>query len=195
MRKVPSAIFVGLLLGSSPVFAAEAVSAADAGFEQTLELLGIRFKVSATNEGSLNRLTIRPTGAGITNSAIETGIDGSVTGAEVADLNNDGSPEIYVYVTSAGSGSYASLAAYAANDKKSLSPIYLPPLADNPKLSKGYMGHDQLSLGDGFLLQRFPLYRDGDSNATPSGGIRQVHYQLVQGEAGWQLEVDKVADN
>ena len=51
---------------------------------------------------------------------------GSVSGAEVADPNADGSPK--VYVTSAGSGSYGSLVAYAANHRKSLSEIVLPPL-------------------------------------------------------------------
>ena len=50
-----------------------------------------------------------------------------VAGAEVADINWDGSPEIYVYVTSASSGSYGSLVAYLANRRKSLSEIHLPP--------------------------------------------------------------------
>jgi len=128
------------------------------------------------------------------NSQIDTEIDGRVTGTEVADLNNDGSPEIYVYVTSAGSGSYASLVAYAVNDKKSLSPIYLPPLGDNPDLSKGYMGHDQLRTAEGGLVQRFPLYRDGDSNAKPTGGTRQIQYKLVPGEGGWKFKADRVTE-
>ena len=195
LRKWPAALFSGLLLGCSPVFAAEPISAADVGFVKTLELLDITFKISATKQGSLNQLSILATGSGLTDSNINTEIDGSLTDAEVADLNKDGSPEIYVFVTSAGSGSYASLVAYAANDNKSLSQIYLPPLTDTPELAKGYMGHDQLSLGDDVLLRRFPLYRDGDSNAAPSGGTRQIQYQLVQGEAGWRLEVSKVADN
>jgi hypothetical protein len=118
-----------------------------------------------------------------------------VTTAEVADLNQDGAPEIYVYVTSAGSGSYASLVAYAANDQQSLSEIQLPPLADDPTLSEGYMGHDQLSLGNGVLQRRFPLYRDGDSNAAPTGGTRQIDYRLVADEAGWQLRVADVKDS
>jgi hypothetical protein len=50
-------------------------------------------------------LTITPSGLSIANDVIKQEIDGSVTGAEVADVNADGSPEIYVYVNSAGSGS------------------------------------------------------------------------------------------
>ncbi|MBF7728955.1 PliI family lysozyme inhibitor of I-type lysozyme [Pseudomonas sp. N040] len=169
-------------------------NAANAPFEQTLALHGISFKVSATHQGSLNQLRIVPSGLAIDNSPIEREIDGSVTAAEVADINADGSPELYVYVTSAGSGSYASLVAYSANHNKSLSEIYLPPLADNPTLGKGFMGHDELRTVEGVLVQRFPLYREGDSNAQPTGGTRQIQYKLVPGEANWQLKVDRVVD-
>ena len=88
------------------------------GFDKVLKLQDITFHIVATNEGSLNQLTITPSGLEIVNR---------VTGAEVADINADGSPEIYVYVTSAGSGSYGTLVAYSANNKKSLSEILSTP--------------------------------------------------------------------
>lgn len=165
------------------------------GFQKTLTLSGIRFEVRSTDQGSLNQLEILPAGLGMDNTSIRREIDGRVTGAEVADLNADGSPEIYVYVTSAGSGSYASLVAFAANDKQSLSEIYLPPLTDNPALANGYMGHDQLHTAEGMLVQRFPLYREGDSNAAPGGGTRQIQYKLVRAEAGWALKVERVVED
>ena len=117
-----------------------------------------------------------------------------VTGAEVADLNADGSPEIYVYVTSAGSGSYGSLVAYSVNRRKSLSEIYLPPVTEDKAASKGYMGHDEFAVGEGALLHRFPVYRDTDTNAKPTGGTRQLQYKLVPGEAGWVLKVDRMVE-
>lgn len=43
----------------------------------------------------------------------------------------------YVYVTSAGSGSYGSLIAYASNRNKSLSAVSLPSLEDDPEAAKG----------------------------------------------------------
>ena len=163
-------------------------------FDRTLELQGIRFTVQCATEGSRNMLRIVPAGLEIDNSPIERTIDGTVTGAEAADLNADGSPEIYVYVTSAGSGSYGSLVAYAANRRKSLSEIYLPPVAENKTASKGYMGHDQFAVVESVLVQRFPVYRDTDTNSKPTGGTRQLQYKLVPGEAGWILKVDKVVD-
>ncbi len=160
-------------------------------FDKVLTLQGITFHVVATNEGSLNQLTITPSGLEISNSVIKQEIDGSVTGAQIADINADGSPEIYVYVNSAGSGSYGTLVAYSANNKKSLSGIYLPPLEDDKKNSVGYMGHDEFTIIENNFVRRFPVYNEGDANCCPKGGTRQLHYKLLAGEAGWQLKLLK----
>jgi hypothetical protein len=179
-------------LAESP--APPATAARPAGFDQTLDLQGITFHVSSANVGSLNRLRIEPKGLKGDNAVILQEIEGTVTMAEVADLNVDGSPEVYVYVTSAGSGSHGSLVAYAANKGRSLSAIFLPPLADDPKASKGYMGHDEFRVVENTLVRRFPVYRDGDTNAQPTGGTRQVQYKLNAGEAGWVLRPDRTED-
>jgi len=168
--------------------------ASPAGFEQTLSLQGITFKVTCPNASSINTLTIEPSGLEIDNSPISREVDGTVTGAEVEDLNADGSPEIYVYVQSAGSGSYGSLVAYSANRKKSLSEIYLPPVADNPEASKGYMGHDEFAVVENTFVQRFPIYAEGDTNAAPTGKTRQLQYKLEAGEAGWVLRLDRTVE-
>ena len=169
-------------------------TSAEMMFNQTLELQGISFQVMSANSGSLNNLLIIPTGLEIDNSPILEEIDGRVNGAEVADLNNDGSPEIYVYITSAGSGSYGSLVAYSANRRKSLSSIYLPPIMENQVAKKGYMGHDEFAVVETSLVRRYPVYQQTDSNAKPTGGTRQLQYKLIPGEASWLLKVDKVVD-
>ena len=155
---------------------------------------GITFRVTSPNSGSINEVTITPSGLEIDNSPVTVEVDGTVTGAEVADLNFYGSPEIYVYATSAGSGSYGSLIAYGTNNRKSMSPIYLPPVVDHPEASKGYMGHDEFAVVELGLVQRFPIYREGDTNAEPTGGTRQVQYKLEAGEAGWVLRPDRVVE-
>ena len=162
------------------------------GFDQTLSLQGISFHVTSANTGSVNKVRIQPKGLKIDNQPIEKEIDGTMIGAEVADLNVDGSPEIYVYATSAGSGSYGSLVAYSANKGKSLSEIYLPSLQDDAKASKGYMGHDQFRVVESSLVRRFPLYGDKDTNAKPTGGTRQIQYKLKAGEAGWVLKPQRI---
>ncbi|MCU0230212.1 MAG: PliI family lysozyme inhibitor of I-type lysozyme [Acidobacteria bacterium] len=187
--------------GAAPSHAATAPAAppvatapAATGFDRTLALQGISFRVTCPNDSSLNQVTITPSGLEVDNAPVAREADGTVVGAEVADLNIDGSPEIYVYVQSAGSGSYGSLIAFAANRKKSLSEIHLPPVADDPKASKGYMGHDEFAVVESTFVQRFPLYAEGDSNAQPSGKTRQLQYKLKPGEAGWVLRVDKIVE-
>ncbi len=173
--------------------AATLVSAAD--FDKILKLQGITFHVKATNEGSLNQLTITPKGLTGVNHAVTREIDGAVVDAEVADLNKDGFPEVYVYIVSAGSGSYGSLVAYASNSNKSMTEIYLAPLEDDKKNSVGYMGHDKFTVIENSLERRFPVYNEGDANCCPKGGIRQIEYKLVAGEAGWILKVKKSTDS
>jgi hypothetical protein len=170
------------------------VTSQSAGFDRTLSEQGVTFHVSSPNVGSINTLRIQPSGLKADNALIERQIEGTVTGAEVADLNVDGSPELYVYVTSAGSGSHGSLVAYAANKGKSLSEIYLPPIEEDKAAAKGYMGHDEFAVVESTLVRRFPVYKDGDTNSQPTGGTRQIQYKLKAGEAGWILRPDKIVN-
>lgn len=173
---------------------ASATSCAAEPFKSTLELQGFFFAIEATNGGSINQLTITPTGLREDNKPVVSEIDGTVSGAEIGDLDGNGFPEVYVYVTSAGSGSYGSLVAYAVNNGKSMTPIYLPPITDDAKASKGYMGHDAFAVLEGVLGRRFPIYKEGDTNSEPSGKSRQIQYKLAPGEAGWVLRVEDITE-
>ena len=188
-----TAICVAMLTLGSTTVCAEAGEPSSPFFAQMV-LQGVTFQVESPNEGSINLVTVRAETPEGQLGPIEVEADGTITNVEVVDLNADGYPEIYVYVNSAGSGSYGSLIAYASNRNRSLSEIYLPPLEDDPDASRGYMGHDTFAVGEGALLRRFPVYREGDTNAEPSGGTRQVQYRLEAGEAGWRLVPYNVVD-
>jgi hypothetical protein len=142
-----------------------AAASSAAGFDQKLSLQSITFHVTCPNDSSAPTLTITPSGLAIDNSAMTKEVDGHVVLAEVADLNVDGSPE-----------------------------IYLPPIADDPKASKGYMGHDEFRVVESTLVRRFPVYREGDANAKPTGGTRQIQYKLAAGEEGWVLRAARVVE-
>jgi hypothetical protein len=171
--------------------AAAGMVSAGAAFDRVLELHGITFRVTSANSDGANVVRIVPQGLEIDNSPIERRINGVVTGAEVGDLNVDRSPEVYVYVREPGSAARSVLVAYAANRRKSLSEIYLAPVAENPALSKGYRGHDEFALVENVLAQRFPIYRNGDTDNKSTGGMRQLQYKLVPGEAGWVLKLGR----
>lgn len=167
---------------------------ANAAFDKKLDALGISFHVLATTGTAANTLQIIPAGLKSDNAPIERKIEGFVTGAEWADINSDGSPEIYVYVTSPKPDGNVTLVAYSANNKKSLSEIYLPSLADDPKLSKGFNGHSDIAVVENVVAQRFPIYSGSGADARPIGKMRQVQYKLKRGEAGWVLKVDRVEE-
>jgi hypothetical protein len=152
------------------------------------------FEVQASAGSSINQLSIKPKGLASGNEELVDELDGSAYGAELADLDGNGWPEIYVYVASAGSGSYGSLVAYAVNAGKSVTPIYLPSMEDSPETVAGYMGHDQFAVVENRLVRRFPVYLENDTNAAASGGTRQLQYRLEPGEAGWLLRLDRVVD-
>ncbi len=160
-------------------------------FDRKFEMHGITFRVASPNSASGNRVAVTTTGLTIDNSPWVQEVDGVVTGAEVADINADLSPEIYVYVQGRDKEARAALVAYSANKKRSLSAITLPELAAQPGATKGYCGHDEMAVVESVIARRFRIC---DENGQPSGKWRQLQYKLVPGEAGWQLRVDRMIE-
>jgi hypothetical protein len=73
---------------------------------------------------------------------------------------------------------------WVTTKKGTLLPINMPELSG--QTAKGYQGHDTFAVVEDTLSRRFPIYKTGDTNARPTGGLRQVNYKLVPGEASWQ---------
>lgn len=152
-------------------------------FNKVLILQNIGFDIKTTGKGSIQQLTIQPFGLKKENRKISMEVDGSVTGAEIEDLNSDGFPEILIFTVSAGSGSYGNVIGYSVNNGKSVSQITFPDITENNEASKGYMGHDEFAIVENSLVRRFKTYNEGDANSTPTGNLRQLQYKLVDGEA------------
>ena len=87
-------------------------------FFAQMVLQDVTFQVESPNAGSINPVTVSAETSDGSIGKMETEADGTITNVEVEDLNADGYPEIYIYVNSAGSGSYGSLIAYASNKNK-----------------------------------------------------------------------------
>lgn len=165
-----------------PQPAATAVAPAEATtpFNRTLELQGIRFEVDSPNRPGGNTVRIATDGLSNGASIIDRDIPGAVVGADVGDLDADGSPEIYIHVGASPSSGRAALVAYTANRGKSLSDIYLPPLEDAPGAAIGFVGPEAMAVVESSLARRFPI---------EGGKTRQLQYRLHAGEAGWQFRL------
>ena len=137
-----------------------------APFEKSATLHGITFQVTSPNATSKNSTTLTPTGLSGDNNPDTVETTALVTGAEVADINADGSPEIDIYTKDAIQ--YAGIVAYSANNKKSLSEIFLPEMGAN---AKGYRGNDEFAVVEGIIARRFPIDPEDAGKAEPTGKL------------------------
>lgn len=163
-------------------------------FAEVLTMQNIGFSVETTGKGSIQQLSVQPFGLKTDNSIVKMEIEGRVTNAEVGDLNCDGFPELLIYTSSAGSGSYGNVIGFSVNNGKSMSQIYFPNITDNPKANKGFMGHDEFAIVETTLVQRFKTYNNNDQNAKPTGVMRQIQYKLKDGEASRKFVIDKIIE-
>jgi hypothetical protein len=163
-------------------------------FEKTLSLQGITFMVQTRGEGSIRQLTVNTQGLEGSDGPFELEIDGSVANTEVEDLNSDGYPELLIYTSSAGSGSYGNVIAFSVLSGRSMVPVVFPDITDSPEASKGYMGHDEFTLVERTLARKFPIYKEGDSNSNPTGGTRQIAYKMEAGENAPVFRIDNITD-
>lgn len=135
--------------------------------------------VSVFGEGSIRTLRLEWSDS----SRMEREVEGIVADAYFNDLDQNGSPELYIMVNSAGSGGYGDVIGYLYS-KDSLSEIKFPSPEPDNSLFNGYMGHDSIFISNNQLLRKFPVYRQGDPNSAPSGGERTLLYTLKCIEAG-----------
>lgn len=142
------------------------------------------YRIYCNNKGlEKNTITITPVGFESGAREVSFEIKGKVAKAEADDLNNDGFPDMVVYVYTGDGNVYGKVIGIYSDKNTDIRPIMFPDILDDPKLKIGYKGHDEFSLMEGSLMRRFPVYQNPDStNASPSGVIRQIQYRVMPGE-------------
>jgi hypothetical protein len=163
-------------------------------FDTTLERQGVVFHVICPNDRPMPVVTITAAGRGSPGRPYTRQVSGVVLGAETADLDGDGLPEVYVYAQASGDREEASLVAVAAREGDALVEIALAPLADGAGLDRGFRGHDGLRVAGDRLNRWWPLYKAGNRDDAPAGGWRQVRYLLEARGPVWRLRPDRVTD-
>jgi len=180
MRHVWMTFGFWLILGFPQPVHAEGPFSWEGGFGS------VSFKVGAVRQGENSVVTITPSGLSVTNEPVVREMKGVVEGAEVADLNADQNLELYIYAKSASGSPITSVIGFSVNNGKSMSDIYFPPLAEDPRNSKGFSGNDDMAAVESAFVHRFPV--QGTSKT------RQLQFKLKQGEAGWIMVLDKVVE-
>jgi hypothetical protein len=169
---------------------AGALTSMAAPFDQTLEAEGFSIRITSPSAPEKNDIILQPKGLKSVNDPVTLSVDGLLTRAFLEDVDGDNSPELFLILTGSGSGSYGEALAFSTNGKKALTPIVIDECA--PKILEGYMGHDEFEVMENTLVRRFPVYKTGDTNSSPTGGWRQIQYKLKPGEAAWHFRIDRV---
>lgn len=163
--------------------AAPATAATPVSFRKEVNEGDHRFVLQTTGEGVQRQLELRVEKNGkelATNTQL---VEGTVSDAVATNLNDDKYPELLVFISDAGSGSYGQLIGYEFlnQGRRTLS---LPELSG--PAAQGYQGHDTFKVEGKQVVRSFPIYLDADPNCCPSGGQRIVHYELPVGSAAFQ---------
>ena len=159
-------------------------------FDQKLDGGRFSVRIQSPNTPEKNSIILTPKGLKKSNAPITVSVENQVARAFLADMDGDNSPELFLVLANSGSGSYGEVLAYSTNGRKSLTPIVIERPAK--KDMAGYMGHDAFEVMENTFVRRFPVYKKGDTNASPTGGYRQFQYKLKPGEAAWQMKIDRV---
>lgn len=153
--------------------------------DTTMKVGKTGYRISCRNrEIRENQMGIRPIGFESTaNQNMNFPIRGRIWKVMVDDLNGDGVADLILFIYTDSAAIHGTVLAFISDGTKTIVPAGLPDVQLDGKLNSGYKGHDQFSMLEGTLLQRFPVYKPDDKD-VPTGGNRVVQYQLSKIESG-----------
>lgn len=116
---------------------------------------------------------------------IEKDIKGNVSNISVADLDNDGHPELYVFSISAGTEMNGKVYGFVIAGKGA---VRINTAALDTLQEKDYKGRDSFYINGKDFIRTYPAYREGQPDALTADTRRIIHYQLRKTTNGYLLE-------
>lgn len=163
-------------------------------YDSTLKIGKAGFKIFCLNKTpDRNTLTIRPIGFKSEAREASLEIKARVLSAEIDDLNNDGFPEVIIFIMDPKGNK--SLFCISSKENERMDPIFFPDITDDMRLSKGYRGQDEFKLVEGILFRKFPIFDTDTAIKQPTNKVRQILYRVIPGEQGsWKFKSFKDFD-
>jgi hypothetical protein len=150
-------------------------------YDSTLKIGKVGYRVFCMNRSiEKNAISIRPIGFKSEGRDINLDLKGKVASSEIEDLNNDGFPDLVVYVTEKSGN--ANLFSIVSKENETIEPVILPDITNDMQMSKGYRGGDDYKLVEGILFRKFPVYESDTAIKTPTNKVRQILYRVVRGD-------------
>ncbi|MCX8472977.1 MAG: hypothetical protein ORN85_04945, partial [Sediminibacterium sp.] len=110
---------------------------------------------------------------------LELPIKGKVLYSEIDDVDNDGNPDLLIFIQP-NQTNYVSVLAIRSVDNENIEPIDFPDILDDKRLREFYKGNDSYSLLEGTLIRSFPIITDTVS-PTPQIKYMKIIYRVVPG--------------
>ena len=150
-------------------------------YDSTLKIGKVGYRVFCMNRSlEKNTMSIRPIGFKTEGREINLDLKGKVASSEIEDLNNDGFPDLVIYVTEQSGNT--NLFSIVSKENETVEPIVLPDITNDMQMSKGYRGEDDYRLVEGVLFRKFPIYESDTTIKTPTNKVRQILYRVVKGD-------------
>ncbi|KGE87910.1 MAG: hypothetical protein ACE362_13770 [Phaeodactylibacter xiamenensis] len=149
-------------------------------FEEKLTEGTVSFIVESPNSSS-NYFTLNTEGMSVRNEETKMEINGAVVRAQLADLNQDSYPEVYIF-TRTDDGT-KEVYAFASYRNRSYGQIYMAE-AENTANQRGREGVETFELTETALLRKFSTPQNGQRNGNP----QMITYALKKGETSYRLE-------
>jgi len=172
-------LFFGLLFLSTQGFGQKLNK-----YDSTLKIGKAGFRIMCLNKSSdENSLNIKPIGFKNEAREVHLVLKAKVVSSEIDDLNNDGFPDLVIYIMD-NTGKITVFSVTSKNNER-LELIYFPDITNDLQLSKGYRGNDEYKLVEGILFRKFPIYELDTNIKTPTNKIRQIMYRVIPGDDGY----------
>lgn len=144
-----------------------------ARYDKTLRFNVYSFSVSADDTASVRQMTIKAYRGKLLLTNFKVQLNGTVTNAEVADLDKNGFPELYIYSTNENSLGRVHAWQFLAERKAAITPVNWPLATD-----KAYMGQDSLWVDRASLCRKYPAYQVVKGKKVATGYTHWVRYRL-----------------
>jgi hypothetical protein len=143
------------------------------------------YKVRCSNsKKDANEVNVRLVGFEKEARGMNVMLNGQMSMAMIDDFNSDGFPDLLVVAYTGPNFQYGTAYAFASKENKSLLLFATKDIMLDGKLKPGYRGHDQFSLFEGSVIQKFPIYNQDDPDDKPTAGTRVIQYQMAMSENG-----------
>ena len=150
-------------------------------YDSTMKIGKAGYRVFCMNRSNeQNVLNIRPIGFKAEVREVNIELRAKVSAAEIEDLNNDGFPDLVIYLLD--NTNKTTLFSIVSKENESLEPIILPDIMNDMQLSKGYRGNDEFKLVEGILFRKFPIYEADTAIKAPTNKARQIMYRVIRSD-------------